>query len=581
MSRRVYSFILIGCITAGVLAAGFVKAATLEARPASRSLTVGDSITMRVTLSSPDTAVNAVQGTLTYPPALLSVTNVSTAGTVMGIWVHQPADNGSGQINWSGGIFNPGFTGTSGTVFTVSFKALAAGTADVKVVSGAVLAADGKGTNVLSDIRQARYTVTKAGKYAAPSAPNAQPSAPSTRAPVEQPGPKVTSPTHPDQKKWYNATTFTATWTLEPKASGVSIMLNDKYDSNPGPLSDGLISENTYTGLSDGTHYFHLKFLYPDGTASPITHFLVRVDTTPPEQLAVGLAKETNSLHQPILTLSATDSGSGIASYEVKVGAGSLFRLRADAATFTVPVVSSGTYLVDVKAYDKAGNYTEKEKTVLANVLEAPRITGLPPSVLFGDSVTVSGTAEPNGTVHYFLWQGIDSKAPVFAVGTAMADDQGTWSFVYSRLLAPGRYTWRFSQRNALGAESAQGEPLAMTVTDIVRVGTFTLPLKMFLAGVGVLVLALLIALGTLIRAYVRFAARARREKMALEERVVNELEELKHEMVARLRSLGRLKGSRQLTPQEQKIEKSLTAAINHIEGNMRNQAGERRGQER
>src|SRR3989338_1321655 len=104
------------------------SAATLRLDPAQQGAAVGESFSVIVTLDTPSQAINALEGTLTYPAELLKVKSISTGGTLVGIWVEEPhLVNSQAQVSWSGGGVKPGFQGSGGPVFCVTFSALAAG----------------------------------------------------------------------------------------------------------------------------------------------------------------------------------------------------------------------------------------------------------------------------------------------------------------------------------------------------------------------------------------------------------------------------------------------------------------------
>lgn len=92
--------------------------------------------------------INAVEGTLTFPPTV-RVLNISTGGSVVGFWVEQPiADNENVRFS---GIFPGGFThvvggtrGGDGLLFSVEV----ADVNEATLTDGAVFLNDGEGTRV-------------------------------------------------------------------------------------------------------------------------------------------------------------------------------------------------------------------------------------------------------------------------------------------------------------------------------------------------------------------------------------------------------------------------------------------------
>src|SRR5690606_24690928 len=110
----------------------------------------GARFTVNVIVNSSGQAINAADGNLTFNPRELSVVSVSRGSSIFSLWTSEPAfSNSAGTVTFSGGSPN-GYTGSSGHVMSVTFQALSAGTPKVSLSGGSVLAADGRGTNVLT-----------------------------------------------------------------------------------------------------------------------------------------------------------------------------------------------------------------------------------------------------------------------------------------------------------------------------------------------------------------------------------------------------------------------------------------------
>jgi len=116
----------------------------------------------QVLVASPDEPMNAVSGTIIFPNDILEVVEISRDDSVVSIWLQEPEwSNQAGTINFEGFVLNPGFQGSAGEVFTISFKVKGSGEATVDFTSGSILAHDGQGTNLLSNLESALYTVTQ------------------------------------------------------------------------------------------------------------------------------------------------------------------------------------------------------------------------------------------------------------------------------------------------------------------------------------------------------------------------------------------------------------------------------------
>jgi hypothetical protein len=145
------NFVGILIILCGIFfGASRADAATIGFKPSSGMYAVGDTVIVKVYISSETESTNAVSATMEYPANLLSLASVSKTGSVINLWAQEPSySNTDGTATFQGVILN-GYTGSSATVATFIFKAKAAGTANFRFSSASILANDGNGTNILS-----------------------------------------------------------------------------------------------------------------------------------------------------------------------------------------------------------------------------------------------------------------------------------------------------------------------------------------------------------------------------------------------------------------------------------------------
>src|SRR3990167_146452 len=102
-------------------------------------------------------------------------------------------------------------------------------------------------------------------------------------------GPAVVSPTHPNQSAWYSDNNAVLRFTNE--TSGVesfSYVLNKDPITVPDNIGEGNRQLVSYSNLSDGIHYFHIKALR-DGIWSGVTHFAVKIDTSMPADFPIEI----------------------------------------------------------------------------------------------------------------------------------------------------------------------------------------------------------------------------------------------------------------------------------------------------
>lgn len=325
--------------------------ASLYFSPSSGKKTVGTTFLVEVRVNTTGHSINAAEGSIVFDPAKLQVISVSKAGSIFTLWAAEPSfSNADGTVNFGVGIPNPGYSGSNGVIITINFKAKTAttvkGYTDVVMVSGAILANDGEGTNILSSLGRANFYLSPSVVEPTPN-PEEQPQAASI----------IKSPTHPDPEKWYSNNNPTFSWQLSDTVDAVSYLITGKPASNPGKVPDGLVSEAKFQGVADGVNYFHLRFR-ESGTWGSINHFKFQVDTKPPKQFEISTSTASN--REPEIVFETSDDLSGIDHYEIKVDEKDWIKIDKSLAgkAYKVSNLSYGDHLILVKAVDMAGNST-------------------------------------------------------------------------------------------------------------------------------------------------------------------------------------------------------------------------------
>lgn len=155
------------------------KAATLYFSPASPTYTIGDSFQISLFVSSADQAMNAAQATINFPADKLEMISVSTKNSIFSLMVENPVfSNVNGSASFSGIVLNPGYTGKSGRLVTLNFRAKTLGQANLSVSNAQVLANDGLGTNILTSRGSGNVTIVE--KKIVPEPPKPIPLPPPT-----------------------------------------------------------------------------------------------------------------------------------------------------------------------------------------------------------------------------------------------------------------------------------------------------------------------------------------------------------------------------------------------------------------
>jgi len=378
------------------------QAASLYFSPSSGSYNVGDTFSVSVYVSSADQPMNAAQGTITFPMNKLEVANLFKSGSIISFWVQEPQyTNSEGTVSFEGIVTNPGFTGSSGKVFTINFRVKNSGGANLKILSGSVLANDGQGTQILKSVGEANFALELKSLSPAPESTTISQTAGTPAAP------KISSPTHPEPDKWYLNKNPKFTWALTNDISVVRVLYNKFPASTPIVEYKPSISEKDLNDLSDGQWYFHTQLQNNNGWGS-ISHFRFQIDTQPPAPFKIKFIDGPGTDNpRPAISFFTTDSLSGIDHYSVKIGDGDFFDISSElvsqSAPYILPRQFPGKHTVLVKAVDKAGNYTVDSAEFIIKPIPAPIITDYPKQIAEGDPLIISGKAIPNSTITLFL----------------------------------------------------------------------------------------------------------------------------------------------------------------------------------
>ncbi|GAI09678.1 unnamed protein product, partial [marine sediment metagenome] len=386
-----------------------------------------------VYVSSADQAMNAASGVVSFPQDKLEVSSLSKSGSIFALWVQEPSfSNSAGTINFEGIVLNPGFTGTAGKIITTNFRVKAAGLANINFSSGSVLANDGKGTNILTSLGSAQFSLG----YVGPSVPEATTPSAVSGTPS---APQISSPTHPDPNKWYNKKDAKFTWLIPTDVTGTRLLVGKIPAAIPTVTYVSAISEKDVTNLGDGIWYFHVQLRNTSGWGG-VSHFRFQIDTQPPALFEIKFVdgKETNN-PRPTVLCETTDSLSGIEYYKVKIGEGNFFTISTEIVEsnpYTLPLQAPGKRTILVQAFDKASNYMTAVEEFVILPIEAPVITDYPQTLLPGATLLIKGTAVLEATIKVYIQK--DEKE--VKIDETKSDKEGKWSYVATEPLEKGVY---------------------------------------------------------------------------------------------------------------------------------------------
>ena len=126
------------------------------------TVSLNERVTLDVKVRSTDQAINAVSGTIVFPPDMLRIVSISRDDSILSIWTNDPNIQRN-QISFEGVILNPGYKGGGGSIFRIIFEAKKSGFATVSFSDGAILANDGLGTNIIDGLNPVSFNIIGAG----------------------------------------------------------------------------------------------------------------------------------------------------------------------------------------------------------------------------------------------------------------------------------------------------------------------------------------------------------------------------------------------------------------------------------
>lgn len=320
-------------------------AASLTLVPGGGVYHVGDTFTVSFLVQSPTQAINAVAGTVSYDTNLLEVVTLSKVSSVISLWVKEPTfSNTVGNLSFEGITLNPGFIGQNGKIISATFKVKATGTATLTYTNGSILANDGNGTELFTELGRGTYTFSSASvvlQKPAEEVADVKKNIPATPA---------ISLSHVSEIGWLSSTTAHFKFTLTSDVIALRLLLDDTPESTPVVVYEPPIASRTITDIKEGTSYLHVQYQNRNGWGE-ILHFKIQVDTTAP------LAPLVTEVSPGVFTIEADDQDSGIVYYDIAVDNQTAVQyVDGGDHRYVVPEQKEGIHTLRVIAFDAAGN---------------------------------------------------------------------------------------------------------------------------------------------------------------------------------------------------------------------------------
>lgn len=539
-----------------------IKAATLSFSPSSSNVSVDNVATVRVVVNTLGKSINNAEGVISFPKDSIEVVSISKTSSIFSLWVEEPSfSNTTGRISFNGGITNPGFNGTSGTVLSIVFRGKKQGTAPLVFSSGAVRENDGLGTNILNSLNNGIIQIVTDNNEKAVSF-----SEENKTVPIK---PVIISSTHPDQNLWYSKNTASFNWKIPKDVTSIQTLFDNKSSSVPKINYDSSITQRTLSDISDGEFYFHLRYVNSTGWG-PTTHYKVKIDVTPPQLSipVVGIKDNRN-----VILLEAGDSKSGINHYTLKIDDKliiNIFEEELIDGTYILPVLNEGSHKIEVIVYDNAENFSSSIVDFLSPKILPPKINLSQEEITKGDSVTILGQTDyPDSQIEIVLktkgkeirkyTQKILSDGS-FSIETDQIKNTGIID-ISGRVIFPNDIKSDFSEKIYLKV----GQP---------RVLEITLAIAYPVLSLTIVALALIIFILVLYLGWHRFFGLKNKIKKDLKDTTTNThraLLLLKEELNYQLNELEEFRKDRSLNEKEEAIFKEIKDNIDKIDNFIEN----------
>ena len=563
-NKLFFSIILASLFSVSFAMPAFAVGASLYLSPSTGRYEVGNTFSILIKVNSGGVAINAVDTTLIFDPNRLEVKSISKSDSIFTLWIQDPIfSNSEGTVQFAGGKHSPGFTGAAGTIILVTFKAKTAGDANLTFAAGSVLADDGKGTNILTHMAGGSYKLFAREITPSPTKPEKEeeyvPPVTPGRVPV---APVTSSSTHPKENQWYSNDNPEFSWQLPADVTGVSLLLHQNPAADPGPRSDGLMASKKFENIEDGVWYFHIKFSNQYGWG-PVTHRKVLIDTQPPEPFKIIFDDKGDPTNPtPTFIFETEDALSGVEYYEVSIDKAAPAAAAAAADIKDNPYqpkpLPPGTHQIEVRAFDKAGNFVSASTQFEILPIKGLKITEIPISIKLGESLKIKGEALPGITVRIYLQK--TGQEPVLE--KIQADSEGKFTFTYENTLEKGDYlVWAQSEdeRGALSYPT-QKYSLEVGLPPFLKFGKIAID---YVSIIMTLIVLVAVALAVIFYTWYRISIwrkKVRKETREVGESVSEAFLNLRREIEKQIALLDKKPG---LSKSEKELRDKLQEALN------------------
>lgn len=332
-------FIPLSVSAAGAATMGFTETAI--------TLNAGATADLTISIDPRGEDLDTVRSVFTFDPTVLKIENVVKVGPFDRNTPGNFIDNKNGEVSW-GAFTLEGPITTAGPYLRVTVLAKQEGKAKIELTKQSKLISDG----------EEKINTGKLGSVNVSVEPEGQ--ADTSLSLIT-----VSSASHPESSSWYAKADVEVEWVElkgESEIEAYSYAFDQSSDTDPAIYADPATTSQTFEGVKDGIHYFHIKGIQKDGKTTKTTHRRIQVDTTNPNPVAVTVSEDQLLEGESLwLTFATTDETSGVEQYKLSINTSEFLPQESPLElTDLVP----GTYFLRVAAVDRAGNITYQGKSV-------------------------------------------------------------------------------------------------------------------------------------------------------------------------------------------------------------------------
>lgn len=531
-----------------------IYAANLRFAPSSGSYAVGRNFSVGVYVSTPNQAINAVSGIISFPSDKLEVVSLTRGGSILTLWVQEPSfSNTNGTVNFEGVVLNPGFIGANGRIITVNFRSKSSGEAKLNFSSSSVLANDGAGTNILMSSGEANFNITNILVLPRPEEnilPIISGNLPSA--------PNIVSSTHPDSNFWYTDNNPKFNWGLQEGITAVGLLVSRSSRATPTVVHSPAISAREILNVEDGIWYLHARFRNENGWGN-IATFRFQIDRTSPTNLQINeIQRDDKTTPRARFTFSANDETSGIKNYEIQINQDDIIIWQHNEGTFfETPTLPPGNHILTVRAVDMAGNKIASFAEFKIKAITPPYITHYPSEIQTNNNLIIRGNTHPSSLVTMVLQR----EGRAFQDYTTESDTYGNFIFVIEEVLQEGLYRASFKSVDTRGAQSVLSEPIIINITRpvILKIGEQAITVLAVLVPLIALIIILIGIIWWIYRKIILFKKRIRKETKDVSESLQQAFAIIRNAMEKQIEKMDNKPG---LSVKEKKLNNSLKKVI-------------------